>query len=89
METRITVRAHPGAIRSGVMRYQEGIWHISITAPAASGKANRALVNYLAELLDIPKQDIEIERGLTGRTKLVRICGLTEEEATRLIKTGL
>ena len=47
------------------------------------GAANRALVEFLAELLGVPKRDITIVRGERGRQKLVQVRGLTPTELRR------
>jgi uncharacterized protein (TIGR00251 family) len=88
-EARITIRTHPAARRTGVIRYQEGVLHIGVTAPATGGKANQALVDFLSDILEIPKREIEIERGATSRNKLIRACGLTADEVIRRINSGL
>ena len=40
---------------------------------ATDGRANEALVEFLAQALGVPKSSVRIERGLTGRDKRVRI----------------
>ena len=54
---------------------------IKLRAPAAEGKANAALRSYLAEELNIPEHNVVLERGHKSRDKLIRIDGLSEEEA--------
>jgi uncharacterized protein (TIGR00251 family) len=56
---------------------------IKLRAPAVEGKANAALRCFLAEELKIPGRAIVIERGDKSRDKLVRIDGLTHEDARR------
>jgi uncharacterized protein YggU (UPF0235/DUF167 family) len=57
-----------------------------VTKPPADGAANRALVELLADALDVPKCDIEIRRGLTDRTKTLFIEGDAGDLARRLEK---
>ena len=56
---------------------------IKLRAPAVEGKANAALLNFLAEQLEISKSAIVLERGQKSREKLVRIEGLSEDEIRR------
>jgi len=56
---------------------------IKLRAPAVEGKANAAPRCFLAEELKIPGRAIVIERGDKSRDKLVRIDGLTHEDARR------
>jgi uncharacterized protein len=55
-----------------------------VTAPPADGAANRALVELVADALDLPKCDIEIRRGRGDRTKTLYIEGDAAEIARRL-----
>ena len=49
---------------------------IKLRAPPVDGRANEALVAFLAERLDLPRRAIALERGDTARQKLLRIEGL-------------
>ncbi|MSP48084.1 MAG: DUF167 domain-containing protein [Alphaproteobacteria bacterium] len=57
-----------------------------VTAPPADGAANRALIELIADALDVPKRDIEIRRGLGDRTKTLFIEGDARDVARRLEK---
>ena len=46
---------------------------VSITAPATKGKANKALINLMAQDLHISKSQLNIVRGHTSHTKIVQI----------------
>jgi uncharacterized protein len=76
---RIAVQGHPGAKRNEVVRCEEGVWHIKITAPATEGKANKELIAFLSELLDISKSRISIDKGTTSHRKLIELEGITKE----------
>lgn len=78
---KITVQAHPGAKKNAIMRFEGGVWHIRIAAPPVEGKANKKLVDFLSEILDVSKHRLTIEKGTTSRKKLIIIEGLTEKEA--------
>jgi hypothetical protein len=73
---RVTPRASKNEI-SEVM--SDGTVRIRLTAPPVGGKANEALVAFLADVLDVPRSKIEIVAGETGRDKLVSILGLDAE----------
>lgn len=49
------------------------IWRLKITAPPVEGSANRAIIEFFARLLSIPKRDISIIRGLSSTNKTIRI----------------
>jgi len=46
---------------------------IRITAPPVEGKANDHLIAYLAKLFGVPKNQVVLEQGETGKRKVVRI----------------
>ena len=76
---RIAVQAHPGAKRNEIVRFDDGVWHLKIAATPKEGKANKELIEFLSEILDISKSRITIEKGATGHRKLISIEGLTQE----------
>src|SRR3979490_512707 len=51
----LSVRAHPGARRNDVTGLHAGAVKISITTPPTDGRANEALIEFLAALLRVPR----------------------------------
>ena len=78
---RITVKATPRASRSEVAGADESWLRIRLQAPPVDGRANEALVAFLAESLGLHKRDITLVAGDKGRIKTVRITGVTAEQA--------
>jgi uncharacterized protein (TIGR00251 family) len=73
MALRIRVKVRPQAKREEVKKSAEGAFLVSVHAPAREGKANRALIEILADYFSVPKSSIRIIQGETSRTKLVEI----------------
>ena len=86
---RIAVQGHPGAKRNEVVRFEEGVWHIKIAAPATEGKANKELIEFLSEVLDISKSRISIDKGATGQRKLIALEGITREKTEGRLKKAI
>jgi uncharacterized protein (TIGR00251 family) len=80
---------HPRARRSAVTGRLGDAWKLDLTAPPAEGKANEECVRFLAELVGVPRARVRIVTGLTSRTKVVEIEGVTEEEFGRAADTEL
>jgi len=82
---RIGVRVIP---RSGknLIEWEEDGLKVRLTAPPVEGAANEALVALLAQCLGLPKRDIQIVHGTTGRHKIVEISGMTVEAIEKKIK---
>ena len=74
---RIRVKVVPRAKRPGVEQMAGGVWRVAVSAPAEGGKANAAVIEVLAEKMDIPKSSVRIIRGLASRLKEVEINGGT------------
>ena len=80
MGAAITVRVIPRSSKNEIAEVQaDGTIRIRLTAAPVEGQANKALIDYLAEILDVAKSKIEIVAGLTGRDKLVTILDLDSE----------
>jgi uncharacterized protein (TIGR00251 family) len=80
-ETRLTVEVRPRAGRDGLAGWDGRILRIRVAAPPAGGAANEAVRTILADRLRCARSRVEIVRGHTARTKVVRIAGLTPAEA--------
>ncbi len=76
---KLTVFVQPKSAKNQIIGPHNGALKIKIAAPPVDGKANAELVNYLSELLDIPKRQVDILKGDTGRNKTVEITGLSLE----------
>ena len=61
-----------------------GQMHVWVTAAAANGAANKAVIRLLSDLLSVARSSILIESGATSRTKRVRVPLSAEELAARL-----
>ena len=86
---RITVQAHPGARKSEILRFENGVWHLKIAAPPLEGKANEELSELLSEILDVSKSRLSIEKGFTSRRKLISVQGLTLTEVAERLKKAI
>lgn len=81
MAARIYLTASPGAKVSSIERAADGSLRVRVAAPPVEGKANRELVRFLAERLEVPPSSVRIAKGVGVRYKTVEVAGLTVEEA--------
>ena len=85
-DTVITVRVIPRAKKSELSQVlADGTIKIRLTAPPVEGKANQALVRFLADVFDISPTNIEIISGVKGRNKAVLIEGISEKTARAIV----
>jgi uncharacterized protein (TIGR00251 family) len=57
---------------------------VRLTAPPVEGAANDALIELLADELDVARRSIRIVAGATSRTKTVEIDGIESDRIERL-----
>lgn len=60
---RIKIKVVAGAKQNSIEIFSEEIIKIKINKPAVDGKANKAIIEYLSELLSVPKSNISILKG--------------------------
>lgn len=70
---RLSVHVHPGAPRTEVLGLHADALKIRLAAPPVDGKANAALVAWLAKSLGLPRGNVEVWQGSTSRQKLLRL----------------
>ena len=70
----LTIHAQPGAKRTEVAGVHGNCLKIRIAAPAVEGRANDTLVAFLAESFGVPRRNVTLLRGETGRRKTLRIA---------------
>jgi hypothetical protein len=80
----LNIRVVPRASKTEVQGQLGDALKIRLQAPPVDGKANAALVKFLADTLDISKSNVVLLSGETGRTKRVLIRGLDEAGIRRL-----
>lgn len=79
------LHVQPGARSNGVAGLHGQALKIRLTAPATAGRANAALLAFLAERLEVPKNRLELVGGAASRDKRVRVSGLARETVVRLL----
>ena len=72
----LDVRVIPRAKRSAVDGERNGAILIRLAAPPVEGAANNALIEFLSDMLGLPRRAITIVGGDKSRSKRVRIAGL-------------
>lgn len=75
----------PNAKVDSVVGMHSGAIKIKLRAPAVEGKANAALVRFVAEHFKLPRSSIVLQRGHASRDKLVRIVGLNQKDLQRCL----
>lgn len=79
------VHAQPGAKRSEVAGRHGDALKIRLAAPATEGRANAALLAFVADRLGVPKGAVELRSGQTSRHKVLLVSGASVDEVRRLL----
>jgi uncharacterized protein (TIGR00251 family) len=73
----LALRVTPRASKNEIVEVlSDGTVKVHLTAPPTEGKANEALLKFLAEILDVPVAHLDIVAGVTGRDKLISVTGM-------------
>jgi uncharacterized protein (TIGR00251 family) len=80
----LAVRAQPGAKKTAIT----GIYgesdaaqlKIAVQAPPIEGRANEALIAFLAKTFDLPKNSVDLVSGELSRSKVFLLRGITMEQ---------
>lgn len=88
----LAVRALPGAKKKTALLgiYCEGEkarLKIAVQAPAIDGRANSALIGFLAEFFGISKSSVELRSGELSRSKVFLLRGVTLQQAQALLNS--
>jgi len=70
----LQVSVVPNAKRTEVDGLHDGALRVRLAAPPIEGRANEALVAWLAKSLGVPKRDVVLLRGEASRRKQVAIA---------------
>lgn len=68
-----SIKVKPNSKKQAIIEEEDGSLTVYLKSPPVDGKANKELIELLAKKFDVPKANISIQMGLSGRNKLVNI----------------
>lgn len=80
----LTLHIQPGAKKSEVVGIYGDSLKVRLAAPPVDGKANAALIEFVAERLGVAKSAVRLKSGQTTRRKVLIVDKLSAEECRRL-----
>ena len=83
----LTVAVIPNAKRSERAGLHDGALRVRLAAPAIEGRANEALIAWLAEQLGVPRRAVVLHHGATSRRKRLELA-LPLEQLLRWLDAG-
>jgi len=71
----LTLHVQPGAKRSKIAGLHGDALKIRLAAPPIEGRANEALLKFVAGLFDVPLRQVELKQGGHSRHKVILVQG--------------
>ena len=77
---KIVLYCQPGAKQTRLVGWYDDKIKIQLKAPPVDGAANKTLIGFVADLCGVYKSAVTIELGESGRTKRVKVDGLSDQQ---------
>lgn len=81
----LTLHIQPGAKKTEVCGLHGDALKIRLAAPPVDGKANAALLAFVADRLSLPKSAVSLKSGQTSRRKVVEVAEPPADAVQRLL----
>jgi hypothetical protein len=79
------IRVQPRAAKNQLAGAYEDAIKVRLTAPPVEGEANQACIEFFAKLFGVAKSQVVLAAGHTGRSKIIKVLGVTEEQALQVL----
>jgi len=83
------IKIHPRAKKNAITGELGDVLKLAVTAPPIDSRANEACIEFLANLLDVPRSSVTIASGESSRRKVIRVAGLSADEVRRRLSGSL
>jgi uncharacterized protein (TIGR00251 family) len=80
------VKVQPCARKNAITGTVGDALKLALIAPPVDGKANQAIIEFLAGFFDIPRSSVTIASGKTNRLKIVQISGISMAQLRRRLE---
>lgn len=84
----LTLHVQPGAKQSEIAGLHDDALKIRLAAPPVDGRANEALLQFIAKCFAVAPRNVELVRGSQSRHKVVKVSG-SKIEPESLLDTGV
>ena len=81
----LKIIVQPKASKNEITGLHDDALKLRLTTPPIEGRANKAVIAFLAKRLHLPKSSISIKSGLQNRNKQLLILGCKEYKARHIL----
>ena len=81
----INCLATPRSSRNALVAWHDGRLKVALAAPPVDGEANKTLVKFMAEVLQVPKSTVTVASGATGRRKAIAVSNISAAEVSKIL----
>jgi uncharacterized protein (TIGR00251 family) len=81
----LTLHIQPGAKKTEVAGLYGDALKIRLAAPPVDGKANAALIGFVADRLGVAKSAVSLKSGQTSRRKVLEVLAVSAGDVQRLL----
>lgn len=86
----LAVRVTPRASRNEIVELlDDGTIKVRLDSPPTDNEANDTLIEFLSQILGVPRSRLDIVAGLTGRDKLIAVVDMDADTAHQRILAHL
>ena len=82
------VKVHARARKNAITGEVGDALKLALTAPPVEGRANEACIEFLAEVLKLPRSSVTIAAGQSGRRKVIRVAGLDVRQVEERLRAA-
>lgn len=86
---KLAIKVVPKSSRNGVVGWIGDALKVRVTAAPERGRANDAVEEVIAGVLDVPRGQVRVVAGHTSPRKVVEIDGLDDSEVRRRLAANL
>jgi uncharacterized protein len=83
---RVQPRARKTAITGVFGSGDAAVLKVALAAPPVEGRANEVLIDYFADMFEVPRSAVYLVAGASGRCKIIRIAGRSAAELTSVFE---
>ena len=80
------MQIQPRSSKDQIVGLHNGRLKIKISAPPVDGKANQALIEFIAKALGVSKSKVEIVKGRSSKLKTLQISGINQNYYRSFLK---